>query len=69
MKTNKSNVNEGNVYNIQDEISGNKNASTDGLAAWKKETRKQVLQYLKRSQSKNVAAIIKATFGDLLDDV
>lgn len=69
MKNNKSNVNEGNVYDMQDEIAGNKNGSKDGLAAWKKETRKQVLKYLKRSQSKNISAIIKATFGDLLDDV
>lgn len=58
---------EGNVYNVQTETSQETDASTKGLEAWKKEVRKQLHGYLIRNKTQNVDAIVKATFGTVLD--
>ena len=60
-------INEGNVYNVEKTFGASQNASKDGLASWKQEMRKQLMQYLSRSNVPNVEAVIKATFGDILD--
>jgi hypothetical protein len=65
MNKNKSNIKEGNLYNKEDQIAGNSNASVDGLASWKLEARKRIMEQLKRSKVMNPEAVIKATFGDL----
>jgi hypothetical protein len=65
MKSNQ--VNEGNVYNVETTFGASKDASKDGLASWKQEMRKQLMQYLSRSNVPNIEAVIKATFGDTLD--
>jgi hypothetical protein len=60
-------IDEGNVYNIQTASMGDPNPSKTGLEAWKNETRRKVMEYLKRSKVLNPDAIIKATFGNMLD--
>jgi hypothetical protein len=65
--SNKNNIKEGNLYNVETTFGANQNSSKDGLAAWKIEARKQLMQHLKRSGVPNIDAVIKATFGDLLD--
>lgn len=65
MKSNK--INEGNVYNVETTFGASQNASKDGLASWKKEVRKQLMNHLSRSKIKNIDAVIKATFVDILD--
>jgi hypothetical protein len=61
------NINEGNLYNIQTSTAGQKDPSKEGLEAWKNETRRQVMEYLKRSKVMNPQAVLKATFGNILD--
>jgi hypothetical protein len=65
MKSNK--INEGNVYNVETTFGASQNASKSGLSSWKKEVRRQLMDYLARSKVKNIDAVIKATFGDTLD--
>jgi hypothetical protein len=65
MKSNK--INEGNVYNVETTFGVKEDASKDGLAGWKTEMRRQLMDYLSRSNIKNIDQVIKATFGDLLD--
>lgn len=60
-------IKEGNLYNVEDEIKGKKNASTTGLEEWKREVRKQIMEKLKRQKIGNVEEIIKKTFGNMLD--
>lgn len=65
--SNKKIIEEGNLYNVETTFGSNQNSSKDGLATWKLEARKQVMQQLKRSGVLNIDAVIKATFGDMLD--
>ena len=60
-------ITEGNLYNVEDEIKGKKNASSSGLENWKKEVRKQLMDQLSRQNIKNVEEVIRKTFGNLLD--
>ena len=60
-------INEGNVYNMETTFGASQDASKDGLASWKLEMRKQLMQYLSRSNVPNIEAVIKATIGDVLD--
>lgn len=60
-------INEGNVYNVETTFGSSQDASKDGLASWKQEMRKQLMQYLSRSKVPNIEAVIKATIGDMLD--
>jgi hypothetical protein len=60
-------INEGNVYNMETTFGASQDASKDGLASWKQEMRKQLMQYLSRSNVSNIEAVIKATIGDVLD--
>jgi len=59
-------INEGNVYNVETTF-GKPNSSKDGLANWKLEVRKQLMQYLSRANVPNIESVIKATIGDILD--
>ena len=61
------NVNEGNVYNIETQIKGQKNPSQTGLEGWKNEVRKQLLEKLKGQNIQNIDQIIKSVFGDVLE--
>lgn len=65
MKSNK--ITEGNVYNVETTFGANQDASKDGLAGWKAEMRRQLMDYLSRSNIKNIDQIIKTTFGDILN--
>jgi hypothetical protein len=60
-------INEGNVYNVETTFGASQDASKDGLASWKQEMRKQLMDYLSRSKVQNIDAVIKATFGNILD--
>ena len=61
------NIREGNLYNIETEISGTINPSESGLEAWKKEVRKQLLQSLLRQKTPNIENAIAAIFGETLE--
>jgi len=60
-------INEGNLYNIEDNVAGNSNASSSGISKWQMEVRKQVLEQMKRQNIPNMEEIIKKTFGTTLD--
>lgn len=61
------NIKEGNVYNVEDEISGNPDASTTGLAKWQIEIRKMLIAQLRRQNIPNPEKVIAQTFGSTLD--
>ena len=58
---------EGNIYNMEDTFGSDQNATKDGLARWKIEMRRQLMEYLKRAKVLNPDAVIKATIGDSMD--
>lgn len=60
-------INEGNLYNIEDNVAGKSNASSSGISKWQMEIRKQVLEQMKRQNIPNMEEIIKKTFGTTLD--
>jgi hypothetical protein len=60
-------INEGNLYNIEDNITGNPNASSSGLTRWQDEVRRQAIEHLRRQNIPNIEEIIKKTFGTTLD--
>lgn len=59
-------VSEGNVYNMETAYAG-PNRSKTGLQSWSKEVRRQLMQHLSDKSPEEVEKIIKATFGDTLD--
>jgi hypothetical protein len=59
-------VSEGNVYNMETAYMG-PNRSKVGLKSWSKEIRRQLMQHLSNKSPEEVEKIIKATFGDVLD--
>lgn len=61
------NIREGNLYNIEMNISKVKNPSQVGLESWKQEVRKQILQSLIRQKTPNIENIIKSIFGETLE--
>jgi hypothetical protein len=58
---------EGNLYNVQDEISQSVNPSEEGLENWKKEVIKQLYKNLQYSSNTDIQNLIKNTFGNVLD--
>lgn len=60
-------INEGNLYNIEDNITGKPDASFSGLSKWQLEVRKQVIEQLRRQNIPNMEEIIRKTFGTTLD--
>lgn len=61
------NIREGNLYNMEMEISKVENPSQIGLESWKKEVRKQILQSLIRQKTPDIENIIKSIFGETLE--
>lgn len=60
-------LSEGNLYNIQTEISGTPEPSVSGLETWKAEVRKQLMQKLKNKNIRNLNNILSQVFGETLD--
>ena len=60
-------LNEGNVFNIQDVFGANLNASKMGIAKQKSAVKSQLFDYLKRNKVQNPEQVIKQTFGDLIE--
>lgn len=61
------NINEGNLYNVEDEISHKRDASSSGIKKWQLEIRKQIVNLLRRQNLPNAEKIISQTFGPTLD--
>jgi hypothetical protein len=60
-------LNEGNVYDIQDVFGANLNASQMGIKKQKNAVKSQLFDYLKRNKVQNPEQVIKQTFGDLIE--
>jgi len=60
-------LNEGNVYNMEDVFGASLNASKLGIKKFNKETKSQLFDYLKRNNIQNPEEVIQKTFGDLLE--
>lgn len=60
-------LNEGNVFDIQDVFGANLNASKMGIAKQKSTVKSQLFDYLKRNKVQNPEQVIKQTFGDLIE--
>lgn len=60
-------LNEGNVFDIQDVFGANLNASKMGIAKQKNAVKSQLFDYLKRNKIENPEQVIKQTFGELLE--
>ena len=58
---------EGNLYNIQSEISHTNQPTKIGLEAWKKEVVKRLYQELQNQNIENLDTIIKKVFGKTLE--
>jgi len=61
------NIGEGNLYNIETQTKGDKDASKSGLQSWKNEVRKQALEKLRSKNILNIDEIMKKIFWDTLD--
>ena len=59
-------VSEGNVYNMETAYLG-PNRSKIGIQNWSKEVRRQLMQHLSDKSPEEIEKIIKATFGNTLD--
>jgi hypothetical protein len=62
-------LNEGNIYNMEDVFGANLNASSMGIKKFDKEIKSQLFDYLKRNNVQNPEEVIKKTFGDLVEFV
>ena len=60
-------LNEGNVFDIQDVFGANLNASQMGIKKQKNAVKSQLFDYLKRNKVQNPEQVIKQTFGDLVE--
>lgn len=60
-------LNEGNVFDIQDVFGANLNASKMGIAKQKSAIKSQLFDYLKRNKIQNPEQVIKQTFGELME--
>ncbi len=60
-------LNEGNVFDIQDVFGANLNASQMGIKKQKNAVKSQLFDYLKRNKVQNSEQVIKQTFGDLIE--
>lgn len=61
-------INEGNFYNVEDEIAGKTNASSSGLSRWQMEVRRMLIKQLQRQKIPNIEKIIHKTFGKTLEN-
>ena len=59
-------VSEGNVYNMETAYLG-PDRSKVGIQNWSKEVRRQLMQHLSDKSPEEIEKIIKATFGNTLD--
>ena len=64
---NKRSIKEGNLYNMEDEISHKKNPSVTGISQLQMEIRRKIVEQLRRQNVKNIEEIISKTFGETLD--
>jgi hypothetical protein len=60
-------LNEGNVFDIQDVFGANLNASQMSIKKQKNAVKSQLFDYLKRNKVQNPEQVIKQTFGDLIE--
>jgi len=60
-------LNEGNVYNMEDAIGAHLSPEKLGLKNFKKELKSQLFDYFKRNNVQNSEEIIKKTFGDIFE--
>lgn len=60
-------INEGNLYNIEDEIKDKPNASFTGISKLQMEIRKKIIEQLRRQNIPNIEQVIQKTFGSNLD--
>jgi len=60
-------LNEGNVFDIQDVFGAKLNASQMGIKKQKNAVKSQLFDYLKRNKVQNSEQVIKQTFGDLIE--
>jgi hypothetical protein len=71
MKTNIKNImqemNEGNVYNVQDVFGAKLNSSALGIKKVNKEIKSQLFDSFKRNKTKNKKEIVQKTFNDILE--
>jgi len=58
---------EGNLYNIEDEISHQPQPSITGLESWKEQVKKDLYQKLLQGQIKDLDPIIQQVFGKTLE--
>jgi hypothetical protein len=60
-------MNEGNVYNMQDVFGAKLNSSALGIKKVNKEIKSQLFDSFKRNKTKNKKEIVKKTFNDILE--
>jgi len=60
-------LNEGNVFDIQNVFGANLNASKMGIKKQNTAVKSQLFDYLKRNKVQNPEQVIKQTFGDLIE--
>lgn len=60
-------MNEGNLYNMEDEISHKENASIYGISKLQMEIRRKIIEQLRKQNIPNVEKIIRNTFGETLE--
>lgn len=61
------NIGEGNLYNVEDEITHQPQPSITGLESWKEQVKKDLYQKLRQGQIKDLNLIIQQVFGETLD--
>lgn len=59
-------INEGNLYNIQDEIAGDSNPSESGIEEANRKTRSELIQKLMMGNITNIHQIVAQILGDSL---
>lgn len=60
-------INEGNVYDVQNIFGARLNSSALGIKNFKTEMKSQLFDYLKRNKVQNPEQVVKQTFGELLE--
>ncbi len=61
------NIREGNLYNVETEISRPETPGDTGLETWKSEVRKRLKEILLRQNIPNAPETIKGIFGETLE--
>lgn len=60
-------ISEGNLYDVQDEISHDPEPTETGLETWKEEVKKQLYRSLINKNVPEIQSILKNVFGKTLD--